>query len=177
PLVAAALAWIFIGERPSMRTTLGGMGAFFGMSIIVSGSLGGVSLRGDLLALCMTIAMAAIMVIYRKYPSTPSAGPTAMQSVLLLPFCFVFGQPLRTDPTEIAVLGAFGLFFALAAIALAEGSKRVSSGQTALLCTLETPLAPLLALLLLAEVPANATLIGGFIVLVAAIGSIHEQKN
>jgi drug/metabolite transporter (DMT)-like permease len=77
PLIAALLAWFFIGEKISSRTMAGCVGALLGVAVIVSGSLGHISLNGDLLALCMTTAMASIMVIYRKYtrltpePETP----------------------------------------------------------------------------------------------------------
>ncbi len=177
PLIAAALAWGLIGERISRRVLFGCFGALSGVGIIVSGSLSDMSLYGDLLALCMTVAMASIIVIYRMHPETPGAGPTAMQSVLLIPACFAFGQPLKTDPVEIVVLAVFGLLFAIAAITLAEGSKRVPSGQTALLSTLETPLAPFLAFLLFTEVPSVATVIGGAFVLIAVLSSINTKRR
>ena len=177
PLIAAALAWGLIRERISRRTLLGCGGALLGVAIIVSGSLGEISLYGDLLALSMTVAMASIMVIYRKYPGTPGAGPTAMQSVLLVPACLAFGQPFETEPFEIVVLACFGLLFAIAAITLAEGSKRVPSGQTALLSALETPLAPLFAFLLFAEIPGKSTVLGGTIVLVAVLASINTARQ
>ena len=176
PLIAATLAWAMIGERISVRTPIGCIGALFGIAVIVSGSIGQISIYGDLLALVMTIAMAAIMVIYRKYPSTPGAGPTAMQSVLLTPIALVFGDPFQTDPVEILILAAFGLLFAIAAITLAEGAKRVPSGQTALLSALETPLAPLFAFLLFLEVPGTPTIVGGAIVLFAVFTSIRNEK-
>ncbi|MEP4195743.1 MAG: DMT family transporter [Aliishimia sp.] len=175
PLIAAALAWGLIGERISGRTLTGCIGALFGVAIIVSGSIGQISIYGDLLALVMTVAMAAIMVIYRKFPQTPGAGPTAMQSVLLTPLALVFGQPFQTDPLEVFILAAFGLLFAIAAITLAEGAKRVPSGQTALLSALETPLAPLFAFLLFMEVPANMTVLGGTLVLIAIFASIRNE--
>jgi len=40
-------------------------------------------------------------------------------------------------------MAAFGLIFAIASVTLAEGMKRIPAGETALLSTLETPLAPL----------------------------------
>ncbi|MEP2767113.1 MAG: DMT family transporter [Paracoccaceae bacterium] len=175
PLIAAALAWAAIGERISTRTLAGCIGAVFGVAIIVSGSIGQISIYGDLLALVMTVAMAAIMVIYRKFPQTPGAGPTAMQSVFLTPLALVFGQPFETDPSEILILAAFGLLFAIAAITLAEGAKRVPSGQTALLSALETPLAPLFAFLLFMEVPGTMTILGGAIVLIVVFASIRNE--
>jgi len=167
PLIAALLAWIAIGEKATFRTMAGCTGALLGVAIIVSGSLGTVSLRGDFLALSMTVAMASIMVIYRKYPDTPGAGPQVLQSVLLLPVAAMFGDPFDIEWVEIGILAAFGLLFAIASVTLAEGAKRVPSGQAALLSSLETPLAPVFAFFLFSEVPSAATCLGGFVVLVA----------
>ena len=116
--------------------------------------------------------MAVIMVIYRRYPATPGAGPQALQSLLLLPVAATLGQPFSIEATEILILAAFGLLFAIASVTLAEGAKRVPSGQTALLSSLETPLAPILAFLLFAEVPAVSTFLGGLLVVLAVVSSI-----
>lgn len=175
PLVAALLAWFAIGEKVSPRTMAGCVGALLGVGVIVSGSLGHVSLHGDFLALLMTIAMASIMVIYRKYPNTPGAGPQVLQSILLLPVAAILGRPLQVDPLEIFVLAAFGLLFAIASVTLAEGAKRVPSGQTALLSALETPLAPVFAFMLFAEVPNFATFVGGSLVLLAVFFSMRKD--
>jgi len=175
PLIAALLAWISIGERVAPRTIAGSLGALAGVAIIVSGSLGQIGVYGDLLALWMTMAMASIMVIYRRYPGTPGAGPQVMQSVLLLPCAAMFGDPVNVESTEIYILCAFGLLFAIASVTLAEGAKRVPSGQTALLSALETPLAPVFAFVLLAEVPNLSTLLGGSVVLVAVLLSIRSD--
>ena len=175
PLIAALLAWVFIGEKVSKRTMAGCVGALLGVAIIVSGSLGHISLRGDLLALWMTIAMALIMVIYRKYPNTPGAGPQVLQSALLLPFAAFFGNPFDVAPAEIYVLAAFGLLFAIASVTLAEGAKRLPSGQTALLSSLETPLAPVFAFILFTEIPNSATFVGGSVVLFAVLCSIRND--
>jgi len=176
PLIAALLAWFAIGEKVSSRTMAGCVGALLGVAIIVSGSLGQVSFFGDLLALWMTTAMASIMVIYRKFPDTPGAGPQVLQSAFLLPFAALLGNPFDVERTEIYVLAAFGLLFAIASVTLAEGAKRVPSGQTALLSTLETPLAPVFAFMLFAELPSIATFVGGSIVLFAVLFSIRNKS-
>jgi len=172
PLIAGVLAWIFIGEKASRTTIIGALLALVGVAIIVSGSVGQSSLQGDALALMMTLVMAGVMVIYRARPDTPGAGPSVMQSLFLLPPSFFFGQPLQTHPTEILILMAFGILFAIASVTLAEGAKRVPSGQTALLSSLETPLAPLLAFLVLAEVPSVASFVGGTVILAAVLLSL-----
>lgn len=177
PFLAALLAWLTLKERVSTRIALGAAGSLAGVGIIVAGSLGSVNLTGDGLALIMTVVMATIMVIYRARPNTPSAGPSVLQSLFLLPLALAFGTPLRTDPVEIAILAAFGVMHAIASVTLAEGAKRVPSGQTALLGALETPLAPILAFLILMEIPSNATLFGGTIVLIAVLLSIKREAT
>ena len=175
PLIAALLAWFAMGERVSARTMAGCVCALLGVAIIVSGSIGQISLNGDLLALRLTTAMASIMVIYRKYPKTPGAGPAVLQSLILLPLASMLGDPFGIERTEIYVLAAFGLLFAIASVTLAEGAKRLPSGQTALLSSLETPLAPLFAFILFTEIPNTATFLGGSMVLFAVLFSIRND--
>lgn len=172
PILAALMAWIAIGERVSRKTMVCAFVAIGGVAIVVWGSVGSVNILGDMLALAMTLVMASIMVIYRARPDTPSAGPSVLQSALLLPFAFAFGQPFESSVIEIGVLAIFGFLFAAASVTLAEGAKRVPSGQTALIVALEIPLAPLFAFLVLSEIPLGTTLVGGSIVLVAVLGSI-----
>jgi len=168
PLVAA----LFV-----LRTMIGAGGAILGVAIIVWGSFGELSLQGDVLALIMTLAMATIMVIYRKYPSTPGAGPAALQSFLLLPVAALIGKPFQTEFIEILILAAFGFLFAIASVTLAEGAKRIPAGQTALICALETPLAPILAFIVFTEVPNIETFFGGSIVLAAVLFSMQKGRG
>jgi len=177
PFVAALLAWLMIGERVSKRTAFGAAGALAGDAIIVAGSFGRVNLTGDGLALLMTLAMAVIMVIYRAKPDTPSAGPSVLQSLFLIPLALIFGAPFQIAPVEIAILAAFGVMHAIASVTLAEGAKRVPSGQTALIGALETPLAPILAFLILAELPATPTFIGGAVVFTAVVISLFGTPH
>ncbi|MEO0390452.1 MAG: DMT family transporter [Pseudomonadota bacterium] len=175
PFLAALLAWLTIGERVLRRTAMGAAGALVGVVIIVAGSVGSVNLLGDGLAFIMTMVMATIMVIYRARPDTPSAGPSVLQSLFLFPLALVFGEPFRTAPVEIAILAAFGIMHAIASVTLAEGAKRVPSGQTALIGALETPLAPIFAFLILVEVPTTPTFIGGAVVFTAVLISLWEK--
>ena len=176
PLLAALLAWAWVGERLTRRVLIGCAAAFTGVAIIVSGSIGGVNLRGDLLAAWMTIALAILLVIYRRYPETPAAGPAVMSSLVLLPFGYALGTPFSNPPLEIAIMAAFGLTFALASVTLGEGAKRLPAGETALLSILEMPLAPLLAWLVFTELPAQATFIGGLLVLAGVVGTQFPSK-
>ncbi len=171
PLLAALLAWAWVGERLTRRILIGCAVAFTGVAIIVSGSIGGVNLRGDLLAAWMTIALAILLVIYRRYPETPAAGPAVLSSLVLLPFAYALGVPFINPPLEIAIMALFGLSFALASVTLGEGAKRLPAGETAMLSILEVPLAPLFAWFVFAELPALATVAGGLLVLAGVVGT------
>ena len=175
PLIAAVMAWMLVKEPLTRRVLLGSLVALVGVLVIVSGSIGELHLRGDLLALFMTVCMAGVMVIYRMHPETPGAGPSVLQSLILIVPSLIFGTPFETAPSEIAILAGFGLLFAIASVTLAEGAKRVPAGQTALLSALETPLAPVLAFLIFTEVPNQASFVGGAIVLVAVLASIRDE--
>jgi len=175
PFLAAFLAWMVIGERVSKLTALGAGGALMGVGVIVLGSIGQVHLLGDALALAMTLAVSIIMVNYRARPETPSAGPSVLQSVLLFPIALALGAPFSIAPSEMMILAGFGLFHAIASVTLAEGAKRVPAGQTALIGALETPLAPLLAFLILTEIPSQTTLLGGAIVLAAVLITLRQK--
>ncbi len=177
PLLAALLAWAWVGERLTGRVLIGCAAAFTGVAIIVSGSMGGVNLRGDLLAAWMTSALAILVVIYRRYPNTPAAGPSVLSSLVLLPFGHALGMPFSNPLPEIATMAAFGLTFALASVTLVEGARRLPAGETALLSTLEVAFAPLLAWVVLTELPAVTTVAGGFLVLAGVVGTQLPARN
>lgn len=171
PFVAAALSWVFIKEPPTRKVVIASLVAFCGVVVVVSGSIGGSHLRGDALALVMTVMMSGVIVVYRKYPSTTAALPAAASSLVLLPVALVFDAPLAVPVAEIPVLICFGLVFAIASVTLSEGARRLPSGETALLSTLEMPLAPVFAFLILAEVPTSTVLAGGLIIFAAVVWS------
>lgn len=171
PFVAAGLSWICIKEAPGRRVMLASGAAFGGVLVILSGSVGGGALKGDFLALFMTLMMAGVMVAYRMYPEATAALPAALSSVALLPLALTFGDPMAAPAAEMPVLIAFGLVFAVASVTLSEGARRLPSAETALLSTLEMPLAPVLAFALLSEVPKLQVLLGGAVIFASVIWS------
>ena len=171
PFAAATIAWIWFREKPTVAAVLASLAAFVGVLIIVSGSLASVNLRGDLLALLMTIGMAIYLCIYRRYPQTPAAGPALLSSLILAPVVFFIGDPLSIPLREILLSAGFGLVFALASVTMAEAARRLPAAETALISALETPLAPLWAFLLFSDLPGHVTVTGGMVILLAVFGS------
>jgi drug/metabolite transporter (DMT)-like permease len=177
PLFAAVIARIWIGERMRPVVIAGCVASLVGVATIVSGSLGHVNLTGDLLALLMALTMAIIFVIYRVWPATPAAGPSALSSVILLPFALAFGTPLGNSMHEITIMAVFGALFAVASVTLAEGAKRLPAGEAALLSNLEVALAPILAWLVFSEFPVLATVLGGALVVIGVLISQRQPAQ
>lgn len=171
PFLTAGLAWLTIKERPSRSVLIASCVAMVGVLIIVSGSFGLNSLLGIFLALWMTLMMAGIMVVYRKFPETTAALPSALSSVILLPAAAFWGAPMLAPSNELPILIMFGLVFAVASVTLSEGARRLPPSETALLSSLDVPLAPIFAFVILSEVPAQLTLLGGAIVFAAVLWS------
>ena len=177
PFVTALLAWLMLGEHPTRRAMIASVAALFGVAIVVSGSFGGGTLAGDVLALWMTVMMSGVMVIYRKWPQTPVALPNIGASLLLLPVALLFIEPTHISRPELLILLMFGAIFAIASVTFTEGARRIPAMETALLGALETPLAPVWAFLLLSEVPTPQAMAGGVIILVALIWSQVRRQN
>ena len=171
PVFSALIAYLWIRERLSRIQVIACATTFAGVLIIVQGSLGSIHFKGDLLALWMVIGMSVFMVIYRRWPQTPAAGPAALSSVLLLPFGLWFTNVFSISGIDFVILAVFGLVFAIASVTFGEGVKRITAGETALLSMLEVPIAPILAFLIFNEMPPAATFIGGGMVFVAVLVS------
>ena len=169
PVLAGALSWLLFGERVSLGFVLACTAVIAGTFIIVYGSFGQSGFTGDLLALWVTLMMALMMIIYRRFPETPNTLPTVGACLLLIPISWFMSDPFAATWDEIGLMGLFGITFMVASITLAQGSKFVVPGETALLSVSESPWAILLAILFLAEWPSMQTVIGGAIIMAAVL--------
>lgn len=171
PFCAAAMAWRWFREVVERRVLIAASAATLGVGLIFGGSLGRVNLAGDMLALFMTLMISSMMVIYRRYPGTPAAGPNILSSIFLLPLSMIVVDPFDARIREIVIMAAFGLIFAFASVALSEGARRLAPGEAALISSLETPLALVWAWMLFAERPGLLAVSGGVLILFAVFGS------
>jgi len=175
PLLSGLLGWWWMREAVSRRELIASIAALIGVGVVVSGSLGQVNAIGDSLAIIMAITMATIIVLFRKFPGTPSGGVNLLSAAILMPICIVFGDPFTASLRDVMVLALFALVFVIAYVTLLEGAKLLSPTLTALLSILETPLAPIWAWLVLSEIPNLSTTIGGIIVILAVIVATKKQ--
>ena len=167
PFLAAALGWLVTQEKPSFSAIIASLAALTGVVVMVGfGAEGG--LFGDLLAFGMTVSMALIMVIARRFHGI-SVMPAACLSALLSGLvCWPIGDPLAVSGHELLLLVLFGLVNSAVGLALFTlGARLLPAIETALIGSLDAPLAPLWVWLAFNETPSASTIMGGAIVFVA----------
>jgi drug/metabolite transporter (DMT)-like permease len=173
PFIAAAIAWLWMGERPSGLTMAASAIALVGILIMFRPIAGGPRL-GDLLAILGTVAQAQMTVAIRRSPDIKIL-PIAWLSVFL---SVIFAIPLADNiwaltPYDYAVTAGFGLIaVALGQMLYMIGSGLIPAPLTTLIGTMEAPIATLWAWIGVGEVPTTATIIGGTIVVASVLGRV-----
>ena len=170
PFVAAAIGFLINGERVSARTLLASGAALVGIIVIAASGLGSGRLLGQALSMLMTLAFAAMIVLQRR---RPGASMIAVNCIGALG-SGLFG--LANSPLEaislydFAILFVFGLTtIGLAFVLFMEGAKFIPSAEAGLISHLDVVLGPFWVFIAFRENPGLATLIGGAIVLGAAL--------
>ena len=171
PFLAAALGWLVMHEKPSS----GAVGASF-IALIGVGTMVGFGRDGgwvgDLLALGMTLTMAVAMVVAKNFPAIPFMPAACMSALLSGLISWPLGQPLHVSGHDLMLLALFGfMIFAVGLPLFTLGARLLPAIETALIGSLDAPLAPLWVSLGFNETPGTSTLIGGSIVFAAV--AIH----
>jgi drug/metabolite transporter (DMT)-like permease len=174
PFAAAAIAWVWLGERARRGTLLASLVALAGVAITVSGAGGVTDYRGIGLAALMALAIALMTVAIRRHKGTPMIAAAALSNVLgsvvSLPLAHGIGAVTGADLGVLAMFGACQVGLGLTLFAL--GSRLLPSGQASLIATLETPLMPFWVWLAFAELPSLRALVGGALVMGAVVADI-----
>ena len=177
PLIAAFLAWVFIGEMPTMPALVAAVVAIVGVAIMVGFGLDG-GLSGDVLSAVATLCMASSIIIVRKHPTVPITACACIGSLTSGLVCLPFADLAAISTPQWTYLVLFGLLNSAAGLTLFSlGSKRLPAIETALISTLDTPLAPLWVWLAFNEAAGPQTLVGGVIVLAAVVGYIVASQR
>lgn len=167
PFVAAALGWLAFREKSPATAVLASLAALVGVALMAGLGVEG-GWFGDLLALGMTVCVAVMMVIARRFRDIPvmqAAGLSALLSGLV---CWPFAEALSVSGTELALLAAFGLVNSALGLALFTlGARLLPAIETALIGSLDAPLAPLWVWIAFGETPGAGTLLGASVVFAA----------
>jgi drug/metabolite transporter (DMT)-like permease len=164
PFLAAALAWSFLRERPGTSAVAASLAALLGVLVMVGFGVEG-GILGDLLAFGMTLCMAALMVMARRFRTIPVMPAAALSALLTALVAWPLGEPLSVDTHQLVLLALFGIVNSALGLALFTlGARLIPAIETALIGALDAPLAPLWVWLAFGETPSRSTLAGGAVV-------------
>ncbi|MDO6963309.1 DMT family transporter [Rhizobium alvei] len=177
PFISALLGWIFLRERPAFEAVAASLVALVGVGIMVGfGADGGII--GDFLSLLATVCMALSIIIIRGHTQVSITACACLGSLMSGLVCLPFASLSTIGAGDIGLLAMFGLMNSAAGLTLFSlGSRRLPAIETALISTLDTPLAPLWVWLAFNETAGLQTLVGGVIVLLAVIGHILMSQR
>jgi drug/metabolite transporter (DMT)-like permease len=169
PMLAAALAWFFLGERVARREALAMILALVGAAVMIAGPRGS-DLTGIGLALVMTLAFSVALVIARHRRDVSMAPGACLAQVVVFVVTIWFADFGRLDGHDVGVLFLLGAFqMGLGLALLTAGARHLPAAEVALITLLEVVLGPLWVWIALTEIPAATTLAGGAIILAAVM--------
>ena len=178
PMMAAALSWFMLRERTSLRVWAAIFASLVGIVIVVSGSFGGGSVTGDLLALFAVGLFSISLVILRGRPEVSRMMMVALAGVGMSLIAFIpatlWGHPAKTW-LAIFLLGA--ILGPTARVMLASAPRYLPAAQVSLFTPVETIAATLWAYIFFDEQPPARTYVGGVIVIAAVVLGIWQQNN
>ncbi|OJF90475.1 DMT family transporter [Pararhizobium antarcticum] len=177
PLIAALIAWVLFRERISLLTWLAIAAVIFGVSIMVSDSIGGTaSPIGDALAVLIALVFATATVITRRYAHVRMTPAACLGTIIAGSVAATQASGFAVTLPELGVLVCFGaLNFGLGLALFVTGARLVPSALAALLGTTETVLGPLWVALIHGEIPTVNTIFGGAIVLAALLSYLSVE--
>jgi drug/metabolite transporter (DMT)-like permease len=176
PFVTAAFAWLFIGEKPSVRTIAASLVALAGVALMMKDASWDGSLFGKGLAVLMTFSMAAMTTIMRGHQKVPMLPAMAISAWLCSFVTFWFAAPLAVSTQDFLLIALFGVVQNASGLILyAIWSRKIPAAEATLIAALEVPFTPLWVWLFLGETPTGAVLVGGTVVMLALFGHILTE--
>ena len=179
PLMTAVLARVLLRAPLPTRTWLAIIAASIGLTWMVAhaGQGGarpaGHDLLGMAIAALVPLCSAINLVTLQRFGRALDLVPAVMGGAVLstvFAFCLLGGYSATV--LDVGLLGALGLLqLALPCALMVVAARHLSAPEVALLALLEIVLGPIWAWLGAGEVPAQATLAGGALVLAALVGN------
>ncbi len=176
PLLTALIAWVTLGHRIPARTWLAIVVAGAGIVYMYASQLGNVSLIGTLVALCVPIAGATNWTVTQHshdqghdVDMMPAVWVGAVICcIVTLPLSF----PFQANAHDVTLLGFLGVVqLAIPCVLSVRCAQILKAPEISLLQLLEVIFGILLAWLGANEVPANAVLWGGALVIGALVAN------
>ncbi len=179
PLLAALVAWLALREAPTRVVAIAIAITMVGIGIVVSGSIGGPNLEGDLIAVLAIASFAASLVVWRRYPDLNRFVALGLSGLLMALMAAPFTTLGDLDARAYWAAAGMGLVFnPLGRIAHSNAPRFAPTAEVALFTPVETVAGTVWALIFFSEVPAVATVFGGVIVIAGVLfGTVASSRS
>lgn len=173
PLMTAVLASVVAGEREDWSTWAASIAALVGVAIIFDPAASVGHVAGYLFAIAMALSFSAMMVVIRRNRHVSMLPAASLSAFLCALLVLPFASPHRVAAAGLFELALFGTVqFGLGLLLVTAGTRLISATRSALIGSMENPLAPLWVWLAFGEKPTLSTWIGGGIVMAAVLGDV-----
>ncbi|WGI20667.1 DMT family transporter [Amylibacter sp. IMCC11727] len=184
PLIAAILAWVWLGEKPSPMVWVTIALAGSGIAVMAGEGIALGRTTGNLYAFASATLFAIMLVLARRSGKDDVLGGTFLGGALscaIAALCGLsIGGGLSVSPYDLMICLVMGAFTIGIGIGLVTwGTPYVPAAEVSLLVLLESVLSPIWVWVFLGEVMTNREIIGGGIVLaaVAALALVSTNKK
>jgi DME family drug/metabolite transporter len=182
PIIAALFGWMLLGESVSRMTWFAIALAVLGLTIMVGGNPLAGSLFGDLVALFGILGFGLYAIVLRKgkavdmTPAILYAGIfSALPSGLI---AMTVGNGLVIPAQELLMCAGLGVVqLGIGSIMFAVASVTVPAVELTLFALGEPLLAPVWVWLVVGEIPATSSFIGGGILLLALLTHLFASSS
>jgi drug/metabolite transporter, DME family len=179
PLFTGLLSPWVTGEKPSLAAWFAATLALFGMGVIAWDGLGAGNVAGILVSLLVPFCFAMQTLTLRRYraidmtPAICVGGAMAFVGAGFAGFFFQAGGGFDVPLKYVSLLALMAMVqLAIPLIFYAKGARSVPAVTLSLVAMLDAVLNPMWPWLVVNEVPENAALIGGGIIIVAVLLSV-----
>jgi len=182
PLFAAVFSQLFLREKCPLKTWLAILSCLCGVTWVMSGSMGNGKLIGDLLALVSALCIGGYFTVYRSNANLPPPSVIIRAGLLMALATLLLATPLALPLPSYGWLMLAGMVqMPAASLLMAHSTRYLPAAEVSLFLLLETILAPIWVWMVFSELPPEATLAGGVLILLTltlhTLSGIHWKVS
>ena len=178
PVFAALFSYLLMKELIAKKTWAAITVAVAGVSVIFSGDIGSGNTAGNIIGLLVPICIAFNLTLMRKYPDINRTAAVVIGGLVTSGISVISASPSSVPGLSVFYLALLGLLFIpFSQLLIANGTRYIPSPEVGLVMMSETFLGPLWVWIVLGELPAKNTFIGGALILSAiAVNTLPSLK-
>ena len=170
PLFSALYGYLIYKEKTKKNTYVASFFIFIGLFIIFFSQLGSGDSLGNIYALLCVNVFSIVFVILSKHNQINRFAVTSIAGLVTAFASYLFVNNFQIDMRILYILLFVGLFITpISRVLLNIGTKYLPASEISILLSLETIVAPIVVWLVLKEVPAISTFVGGSVILLTLI--------